>query len=77
MLQGPLSEWTNRLTATIKDTGASLESCGYSSLGNLALEAMKDCTASGRPARAAHLVAELVRPIYPYVTVFMCPRELI
>ena len=61
-MQGPLSEWTNRLTAAIKDAGASLDSCGYDSLGNLAVEAMKDCTASGKPARAAHLVAELVRP---------------
>lgn len=61
VLQGPLSDWANRLTSTIKVAGASLDSCGYDSLGNLILETMKDCTASGRPARASHLVAELVR----------------
>jgi hypothetical protein len=62
LVQGPLAGWTQQLVRTMNTTGEALEAEGLSSLGEFVIKCLKDCTAGGKPARAAHLVSELVWP---------------
>lgn len=61
-LQGPLAGWTQQLVRAMTTAGEALEAEGSASLGDFVINCMKDCTAGGKPARAAALVSELVRP---------------
>jgi hypothetical protein len=61
VLQGPLADWARALARTITEAGEALAANGERSLGESILESLRNCTAAGRPPRAAHLVAELVR----------------
>ena len=55
-----MSGWTKQLVEAVTTTGQALDAEGAASLGDFITNCMKDCTAGGKPPRAAHLVSELV-----------------
>jgi hypothetical protein len=61
LVQGPLSEWAQQLIKAMTTTGDALDAEGFSSLGDFILSCMRDCIVGGAPARATHLITELVR----------------